>query len=72
MKMKKNQMHNILESINRGIRIALDDYDYNELNGSISHKSNVIQGDDFIKNEQNWMTQLENLHIMLIYQKKNL
>ena len=31
MKMKKNQMHNILESINRGIRIALDDYDYNEL-----------------------------------------
>ena len=49
MKMKKNQMHNILESINRGIRIALDDYDYNELNGSISHKSNVIQGDNFIK-----------------------
>ena len=26
-----------------------DDYDYNELNGSISHKSNVIQGDNFIK-----------------------
>ena len=43
----KNQMHNILEAVNRGIRLALDDYEDIEDNNQIS-KQEVIQNDETI------------------------
>ena len=48
IQMKKNQMHNIiLEAINRGIQIALDDFEDIEDNNQIS-KQEVIQNDETI------------------------
>ena len=39
----------ILEAVNRGIQLALDDYEDNELNGSLSQHDDVIDSEDVIK-----------------------
>ena len=38
----------ILEAVNRGIQIALDDYEDGELNGSLSQQNDVIDVKDYI------------------------
>ena len=39
----------ILEAINRGIQLALDDYEDNEPNSSLSQHSDVIDSEDVVK-----------------------
>ena len=39
----------ILEAVNRGIQLALDDYEDGELNGLLSHQNDVIDSEDIIK-----------------------
>ena len=46
--MKKLNNH-ILEAINKGIQLALDDFEDNELNGSLSQHNDVIDSEDVIK-----------------------
>ena len=41
----------ILEAVNKGIQIALDDYEDDELNGSLSPNKDVINIDNIIKNK---------------------
>ena len=39
----------ILEAVNRGIKLALDDFENDEPNSSLSQQSDVIDTEDIIK-----------------------
>ena len=51
----------ILEAINRGIQLALDDYEDNEPNSSISQHNDVIDSDDVIKHKVDLMKEVVDL-----------
>ena len=53
----------IAEAVNRGIQLALDDYQDDELNGSLSHISDVINSEDVIKNKLNLMKNFVDLDL---------
>ena len=55
------QYKQILEAINRGIQLALDDYEDNELNSSLSQHNDVIDSEDVIKQKYDLMKKVVDL-----------
>lgn len=47
----KNISKQILEAVHRGIQLALDDIENNDLNNSISSKNDIIDSEDYITNK---------------------
>ena len=57
----KNFNRHILEAVNRGIQIALDDYEDIEPNSSLSHYNDVINNDDVIRHKIDLMKEVVDL-----------
>ena len=51
----------ILEAVNRGIKLALDDFEDNELIGSTSQYNDVIYAEDVIKHKVDLMKEVVDL-----------
>ena len=51
----------ILEAVNRGIKLALDDYQDDELIGSTSQHNDVIDSEDIIKHKVDLMKEVVDL-----------
>lgn len=51
----------ILEAVNRGIKLALDDIEDSELNGSLSQHNDVIDSEDVIKQKYDLLKELVDL-----------
>ena len=56
----------ILEAINRGIQLALDDFEDIENNNSVSQSSDVIDSDDVIKNKIEFNKFFVDLEVKLV------
>ena len=58
--MKKFNKH-ILEAINKGIKLALDDYEDVEQNSSISQHNDIIDAENVIKQKYDLLKELVDL-----------